>query len=189
MKWMSLLALAAVALSASVAAAGDVKSGLETGTKTGAFIVTKCAGADEDGVKVGAELCYRCKYGARPQVMVFARKTSGAVADLAKQLNSAVSDNESKQLTAFINVLGTDKDAAEKSAKALAESAKTDKVPVVVPVENENGPANYGINPDAEVTVIVANKGVVVASQVFANGKFDKAAVASVLDDVKNTLK
>jgi hypothetical protein len=189
MKWTSCLALAALALGASVAAAGDVKSGLEAGTKTGAFIVTKCAGADADGIKVGAELCYRCKYGARPQVMVFARKTDGAVAELAKQLNSAVADNEQKQLTAFINVLGTDKAAAEKSAKTLADTAKTDKVPVVVPVENENGPANYGINPDAEVTVIVANKGVVVASQGFAAGKFNTAAVASVLDDVKSTLK
>ena len=121
--------------------------------------------------------------------MVFARSTGGAVAELAKQLNSAVGENEAKQLTAFINVLGTNRAAAEKSAKALADSAKTDKVPVVVPVENENGPANYGINPDAEVTVIVANKGVVVASQGFASGKFDKAAVASVLDDVKSTLK
>jgi hypothetical protein len=189
MKWMSCLALAVAAFGASVAAAGDVKSGLETGAKIPPFIVTKCAGADADNVQVGAELCYRCKYGSRPQVMVFARKTDGAVAALAKELNSAVGDNESKQLSAFINVLGTDKDAAEKSAKALADTAKTDKVPVVVPVESENGPANYGINPDAEVTVIVANKGVVVASQGFAAGKFDKAAVASVLDEVKSTLK
>jgi hypothetical protein len=189
MKWMSCLALATLALGVSVALAGDVKSGLQAGAKTGPFTVTKYAGADADGVKVGDELCYRCKYGSRPQVMVFARSTSGSVADLAKQLNAAVTENQTKQLSAFINVLGTDKAAAEKSAKALADTAKTDKVPVVVPVENENGPADYGINPDAEVTVIVANRGVVVASQGFASGKFDKAAVASVLDDVKSTLK
>ena len=140
-------------------------------------------------MKVGDQLCYRCKNGARPQVMVFTRSTSGQVAELAKQLNSAVAANEDKQLTAFINVMGTNKDAAEKSATALAESAKTDKVPVVVPVENENGPANYGINPDAEVTVIVANKSTVIASHGFAAGKFDKAAVETVLSDVKSALK
>jgi hypothetical protein len=189
MKRMSVLSLATVVLGTSLVIAGDVKSGLQTGTKIGPFIVTKCAGADEDGVKVGAELCYRCKYGSRPQVMVFARKTDGAVAELAKQLNSTVAANESQQLSAFINVLGNDKTAAEKSAKSLAESAKTDRVPVVVPVENENGPADYGINPDAEVTVIVANRGVVVASQGYAAGKFNQAAVDSVLGDVKSALK
>jgi hypothetical protein len=189
MKRFSILALATALLGVSLAVAGDVKSGLESGSKIGAFIVTKCAGADEDGVKVGSELCYRCKYGSRPQVMVFARKTDGAVAELAKQLNGAVAANESQQLSAFINVLGTDKSAAEKSAKSLADSAKTDRVPVVVPVENENGPANYGVNPDAEVTVIIANKGTVVASHGYAAGKFDKSAVESVLGEVKSALK
>lgn len=189
MKWTICAAAAAVAFSAAVALAGDVKSGLQSGDKIGAFIVTKCAGADEDGVAVGKELCYRCKYGSRPQVMVFTRTTSGEVAELAKKLNNAVSENQDKQLSAFINVLGHDKSSAEKSAKSLASDAKTDKVPVVVPVENENGPADYGINPDAEVTVIVANRGTVVASEGFGPGKFNKAALSTVLDDVKSVLK
>lgn len=189
MKWTICMAAAALAFSAAVALAGDVKSGLQTGSKIGAFNVMKCAGADEDGVKVGDELCYRCRYGSRPQVMVFTRTTNGQVAELAKKLNSAVADNEDKKLSAFINVLGTDKSAAEKSAKALAAEAKTDKVPVVVPVESENGPADYGINPDAEVTVIVALRGTVVASEGFAPGKFNTEAVATVLDDVKSVLK
>ena len=61
-----------VALVASVAVAAELKSGLEPGKLIGPFDVVKCAGPD-DNVKVGSELCYRCKYGARPMVMVFSR--------------------------------------------------------------------------------------------------------------------
>ena len=52
---------AALALLASAAIAGDkaLKSGLQVGDSVGAFQVVKCAGAVDDGVKEGQELCYR----------------------------------------------------------------------------------------------------------------------------------
>lgn len=187
MKWMSMMAAVAVAFGSAVASAEEVKSGLAEGAKIPAFNVTKVGGASADGVETGAELCYRCKYGARPQVMVFTRSTGEAVAKLTKALNEAVAKNEDKQLSAFVNVMNADKAAAEKAAKELA--AGSEKVPVVVPVENENGPANYGINPDAEVTVLIASKSTVVASHGFAAGKFNADAVAAVLKDVEGALK
>lgn len=185
-KWT--LGLVAVALSFGGAAfAEEVKSGLETGAGIGPFYVTKIGGAEGDGVEVGKDLCYRCKYGPRPQVMVFTRTTGGEVVNLAKELNSAVARNEAAQLSAFVNVLNADKAAAEKSAKELA--AGSAKVPVVVPTENENGPANYGLNPDAEVTVIVAKGGKVVAGHGYAKGKFDSSAVKTILADVEAAVK
>ncbi len=46
---------------ASVATAGaeELKSGLQAGDFVGAFDVVKCAGAEDDGVKEGRQLCYR----------------------------------------------------------------------------------------------------------------------------------
>jgi hypothetical protein len=44
-------------------------------------------------------------------------------------------------------------------------------VPVVVPVEFENGPDNYGINPKAEVTVLVAKDSKVVSNYAFDKGR------------------
>lgn len=43
----------------AVASAGDLKSGLQEGDSVGAFDVVKCAGATDDSVKIGAQLCYR----------------------------------------------------------------------------------------------------------------------------------
>lgn len=186
MKSFAVVAALALSFSAAFASAEGIKSGLAAGEGIGAFNVTKVAGAADDGVEVGKELCYRCKYGARPQVMVFTRKGGAEVVSLSKELNAAVAKNSEKQLTAFVNVLG-DKAAAEKTAKELgADSAK---VPVVVPVENENGPANYGLNPDAEVTVIIASKGKVISSTGYAAGKFDAAAVTATVKAVNSAVE
>ncbi len=63
------------ALFCGLASAADkAEECLKQGDPIGAFYVTKVAGADEDGVPVGEELCYRCKYGSRPMVMVFTSK-------------------------------------------------------------------------------------------------------------------
>jgi hypothetical protein len=51
----------AVALVASAGAlrAEELKSGLQPGQSVGAFQVVKCGGAPDDGVREGAQLCYR----------------------------------------------------------------------------------------------------------------------------------
>ncbi|MEM7476302.1 MAG: hypothetical protein AAF483_15010 [Planctomycetota bacterium] len=146
------------------AVAEDVKSGLKVGDRIGAFNVTKCAGADKDNVAVGKELCYRCKNGARPQIMVFTRSTDTNIEKLVKGLDKAVKNHESAQLRAFVNVLGESRDVASDEAKKLAKSSKAENIPFVVPNEYENGPANYGINPKADLTIIFANESKVVAN-------------------------
>lgn len=52
------LAAAFLAGAAAVGAA-DLESGLKVGDLVGAFDVVKCAGAADDGVEVGDNLCYR----------------------------------------------------------------------------------------------------------------------------------
>jgi hypothetical protein len=187
-KWIASLAAVAVSFAGAFASAEEVKSGLDAGAAIPAFIVAKVGGANEDGVEVGKELCYRCKYGARPQVMIFTRTTSGEVANLTKELNAAVAANADKQLSAFVNVMSADKAAAEKAAKELA-AAGSANVPVVVPVENENGPANYGINPDAEVTVLIANKMKVVSTHGYKAGQFNADAVKAIVAEVNAAVK
>jgi hypothetical protein len=168
--------------------AAELKSGIQPGAEIGPFDVVKCAGPD-DGVKVGSQLCYRCKYGARPIVMVFSRKSDEKIVELAKQLDEQVSRNSEKKLAAFVNLLGDDREALEGDAKKLAEKNKVANVPVVVPVEFENGPGDYGINPKAEVTVILAVGGKVVANHAFEAGKLDEKGVKAILADVPKILK
>ncbi|MFK7734499.1 MAG: hypothetical protein AB8B50_00625 [Pirellulaceae bacterium] len=160
---LSLGVACALLLSSTVLAEG-IKSGLKEGASIGAFDVTKCAGAEGDKVAVGKKLCYRCKNGSRPQVMVFTRSTDEKIVKLLSKLDEVVQKHEEDQLRAFVNVLGESRDAATDEAKKLAKASKAEAIPFVVPVEFENGPENYGINPKAELTIIFANESKVVAN-------------------------
>ncbi|MEC8555690.1 MAG: hypothetical protein VXZ82_11850 [Planctomycetota bacterium] len=179
-------AAAAMMLLSSVAVAEDVKSGLNEGDRIGAFNVVKCAGAEDDKVAVGKELCYRCKNGSRPQVMVFTRSTDAKLQKLVQGLDKAIAKNEDAQLRAFVNVLGDSSDAAEEEAKKLAKSTKAENIPFVVPNEFENGPDNYGINPKAELTIIFANESKVVAN--YAVGSIKDMKLKDVMGHLKKII-
>lgn len=180
----SLLAAVALMITAASVSAEEVKSGLKQGERIGAFDVVKCAGAEDDGVAIGKTLCYRCKYGTRPMVMVFTRNPE-EVAGLVKKLDGVVAQNSDKGLKDFVNVLANDREVAEKQAKKIGQGSKN--VPVVVPVEFENGPANYGINPKVATTVIIAENGKVTAS--LALDSVDEQAASKILSEVQNLVK
>jgi hypothetical protein len=173
----------------SSASAGELKSGLQPGKRIGPFYVTKVAGATEDGVEKGDNLCYRCKYGGRPMVMVFTRDTGKQVQGLVKQLDKLVAKHTEEELKAFVNVLAEDKKEAEKTAKQLVTKTKAEQVPSVVPNEFENGPDDYGINPKADVTIILANGGTVVANHAFTKGQLNKKSLKAVLSDLAELIK
>tara|TARA_B100000945_G_scaffold305391_1_gene291809 strand:+ start:78 stop:614 length:537 start_codon:yes stop_codon:yes gene_type:complete len=177
----------AVLMMASGVFAAEVKSGLQEGADIGAFYVTKVAGAADDGVKTKANLCYRCKNGKRPQVMVFTRSSDKTVVNLIDQLDAAIEKNETKQLRAFVNVLGDSRGAANKGVKTIASASKAKNVPFVLPNEYENGPDNYQLNPDAEITILVCNNHKVVASHAVASAK--ELDVKKVLESVTKSLK
>ena len=186
MRQLVSLALALAVISPSFASAEELKSGLEAGKEISPFYVTKTAGAEEDGVACGKNLCYRCKNGSRPQVMVFTRSTDDKVVALVQKLDEQLAAHEDAQLRAFVNMLGDSKDAAADSVKKLAVASKAKNVPFVVPNEFENGPEDYGISPKADITIIIDNNEKVVASHAVTSAK--DLDVDAVIKDVKKML-
>ncbi len=183
MRHLVSLALAVAVLSPNFANAEEIKSGLEAGKGIAPFYVTKTAGAEDDGVAKGDNLCYRCKNGDRPQVMVFTRSTDAKVVALVQKLDEQIKAHEGEQLRAFVNMLGDSKDAAAASVGKLAKASKAKHVPFVVPNEFENGPEDYGISPKAEITIIVANDEKVVSNHAAASAK--DLDVDSVIKDIQ----
>ena len=180
------LAVGGVA-TADEAAKKELKSGPQTGDSLGAFYVTKIAGAEDDGIEIGQNLCYRCKNGRKPQVVVFTRSTSPKVAQLVRKLDKAVADNESSKLCVFVNFLGDDKEELSDEAAKFAAKSKTTNVPFVVPNEFENGPDDYGINTEAEITITLASDLGVKATHAYASG--NDMDVASVLNDINKIIE
>lgn len=121
--------------------------------------------------------------------MIFARKSDTALASLVKQLDAAIAEHKDDKLKAFVNLLGEDRDKLEADAGKLVEDQKIKHIPVVVPVEFENGPANYGLNPDAGLTVLFYRGMEVKSSRAYGGGEFTKGQVKKLLEDVSKIVK
>ncbi len=169
-------------------AAADSQSedGLKEGEAIGAFYVTKVAGAEDDGVEPGDDLCYRCRYGSSPMVMVFARQTGGKVPQLIKQLDSAVAANEDARLKGLLTLMGEDTAVLKEDAKKIAEKSGAKKVPVVIAKETKTGPLNYKLPSDVEVTIVVAKDSQVVSTHTFAADKIDLPALMREVKQMLN---
>lgn len=116
--------------------------------------------------------------------MIFARKSGDDLASLVKKLDKLVAKHQEEKLAAFVNFLGDDRDALEADAKEFGSKHEIEQIPLVVPVEFENGPENFGVNPDAEVTVTLYVGQRVVASHAFPEDGLDKKGIKAVLADV-----
>lgn len=129
---------------------------LRRGESIGVFYVTKVAGAENDGVKPGEDLCYRCRYGSSPMVMVFVRKTDGRVVKLVDRLERAVTRHRAHRLRGLVTLIGDDVALLREDGKLLANRAGAKQVPVVIAKQSKTGPLNYRLPRNADVTIIVA---------------------------------
>lgn len=161
------------------------EAGLKTGDPVGVFYVTKVGGALEDGVQPGQDLCYRCRYGSSPMVMVFVRQTDGKVLQLVERLDAAVSRHERSRLRGLVTLLGRGIGGLKERASRVADRGRVRKVPVVVAKEPETGPINYKLPQDTAVTIVVAKDSQVV--KVYTSTTTD-IPVDSVIREVESIL-
>ena len=160
----------ALMVTAATVAQAEVTSGPQVGEQVGAFTVTKVAGNADDGVDEGKTLCYRCRMGQRPVVMVFARSADEKLAKFLKKLEEEIEEHQDTKLSAFVNMIGTDEDALKKSAADFVAKHGLTRVAFVVPTQAKDGPDNLKIAPDADLTVVCYKEGTVKANHAFAAG-------------------
>lgn len=177
------LVVLAQAVESDEAAKEELKSGLQPGDRIDAFEVVKVAGAPQDDVPEGTQLCYRCKLQNRPVVAVFAHQVDPELVALVKELNVLVAKNEKKQMGSFVNLLGEDQEKLAKEGKKLAKEAKADHVAIVVPVAHKNGEKHLKLNEKADVTVLIYKEGIIEKNHAFAKDQLKKESIAKVLKD------
>ncbi len=198
------------AAASSIAVSGaELESGIAVGELVASFEVVKCAGAESDEVKVGEKLCYVCKYDLRPVVLVFARSSDKRTSDkrssdkrssdkrssdkrlsrLASRLDKTVAKLSDSQLAAFISLIGSESEKLQMRAKRLGAALKLKNVPIVVPVKNtKNGPVEFKLAPNVEISVMFYVEGVVKANYSFAPEKLDDQGIEAMLDEVAAVL-
>jgi hypothetical protein len=160
--------------------------GLRQGDSIGVFYVTKVAGADDDGVEPGEDLCYRCRYGSRPIVMIFARQTDGKVTELVKAVDAAVAENEAAGLRGLLTLMGEDAVGLKATASEIAKQGNVKHVPLAVAKDTQTGPINYKLSDDAPVTIVLAKDSQVVTTHTFAADAIDVAAVMQEVQQMLN---
>lgn len=144
---MKKLLTLAVALTTMVSMA--VAGGLEIGEGVGAFYVK-----DVTGPAAGEKLCYRCRFGNKPVVSIFARDMNDNVATLVKQVDGVVGQNQSKNMAAFVVLLSDQPEATEDKLKTVAKSQGLSNTPLTT-FDGITGPPSYKIGQEAEVTVMM----------------------------------
>ena len=165
---------------------GSIGEPLKQGDAIGAFYVTKVAGADDDGVELGDSLCYRCRYGSSPMVMIFARQTGEKLTRLVKELDSAVAENQEFKLRGLLTLMGDDAAVLKGVGKEIVAAAGARMVPVVIADDIQTGPLNYRLRSDVEVTIVVAKDSQVVATYDSAESQIDLSAVMLELKQLLN---
>jgi len=174
-------AMAAVMTMATVAFA-EVTSGPQVAERVGAFTVTKVTGNPDDGVADGRTLCYRCKMGQRPVVMIFARSADEKLAKLLKELDEELEEHADDKLTGFVNMIGSDAESLKKASADFVAKHGIKRLAFVVPEDTQNGPPDFKIAPDADLTVICYKNGTVKANHAFAKGGLSEEKVGAVVE-------
>lgn len=176
------LVLACFATLSAAEKSTEVKSGLKLGTFVPAFNVR-----DITGPKKGETLCYRCRFGGRPVVNIFAREITPELTALIKDIDKQVAKNKDKKMEAFVVFLSDDADAIEPKIKKLAKEHKI-KIPLTL-IEDVAGPEGYKIAKNADVTVLMWVDSKVKVNQAFGKGKLKKSAVKKVATETKKILE
>jgi len=172
-----------IASAALVVIAADVESGLPVGEKVGAYNVK-----DITGPNAGTSLCYRCSYGPRPVVNVFAREVNDDLAKLIVEVDKLVEANKDKKMAAFVTVLAEDADKMAPKLEALAKKHNIKNVPLTI-FDGESGPPDYKISEKADFTVMQWSKHEVKSNVAVGKGdKLDAKVIKKVVTETEKIL-
>jgi len=165
---------------ASNGAAG-LKSGLQVGEFANPFSVRAVTGPYR-----GKTLCYRCKLGTSPVVCIFARRITGALTGLLKQLDARLAHEH--DLKALVVLLTDDPDRTAARLTDLARECQLQYVPLTL-VANPSGPQDYKLAEEAEVTILSWKGPKVRSNRAYAAGQMAEADASALLSELHKIFK
>lgn len=156
------------------AARADVESGPKAGEKVAALTAFGVVGTVE-----GKEADFAAARKDAPTVYLFVKPDSWSrpMARFAKTLDGKLGADEKAAVVAVW--VGGDADKSKEYLPKAQASLKFDRTSLAV-FADKAGPAGWGLNPDADLTVVVARGGKVV--KVFAFGSVNETDVKAVVE-------
>ena len=171
-----------VASCVAVTALADVESGPKAGEKVAALKVFGVVGPVE-----GKEVDFAAEKKGDPTVYLFVKPDSWSrpMARFAKVLDGKVGDVHEKASVVAVWV-GGDADKSKEYLPKAQESLKFGRTALTV-FADKAGPEGWAINPDADLTVVVAHGGKVHTT--FAFGSVNDTDVKAVEEALKKAVK
>jgi hypothetical protein len=117
-------------------------------------------------------------------VCVFARKTSAPLTSLVKQIDEKVGENG--KLKGFVVILPKKGDSPAEGLRKLADEAGVRHIPLTVG-EGPDGPPDYEIAKDADVTVVMWRRHEVKANRAY-KGELTDDDVRAIVADIPKVL-
>jgi hypothetical protein len=173
-------ALIAVALALGVASAAYPKPGPQVGEKVIPFHPLNCTGDH-----AGEKYCLICKNGDNPVVMIFARHVTPELTRLIKRIDEATDKNKKCSMGSFVVVL-SDSDNLEKELKELAKKEKIQHC--ILAIDDPEGPRDYDMSHEAEVTVVLYSMMTVKANHTFKKGELSDKRIEAIVADLAKIL-
>jgi hypothetical protein len=172
--------LVAVVFILNLASAAEPKSGPQVGENVVPFHPLNCTGDH-----AGEKHCLICQNGDNPVAIIFARQVSPELTRLIKRIDQATDKNQKRSMGSFV-VLLSDADNLEKELKELAK--KQEIRHCVLTIDSPEGPADYNIAREAEVTVVLYTKETVKANRAFKKGHLNGKAIDAIISDLAKIL-
>jgi hypothetical protein len=117
--------------------------------------------------------------------MIFAREISDPLTSLVKKIDAATEKHNDARMGSFVVFLSDD-EGLEGKVKDLIDKQKLEHV--VLTIDNAQGPPNYEIAKDADVTVVLYEKQNVKANYAFKKGKLKDKDVDKIVADLSKIL-
>jgi hypothetical protein len=164
---------------AMLAAEDELRSGPQAGQDLpGSFRSVVAYSAEPD--LAGKRNDFIEQYGSNPVVLAFARELTTPVTALVKTLDAEIAKRNPAKLRAAVVMLSAD-DALERKLVDFCEEQPFQHVHLAI--MEPNGPKDYKLSKEAEVTVILYNKRAVTANHAYRKGELNDKAIATILAD------
>lgn len=177
---LGLTALVAVVSVLGVTPAAEPKSGPQVGDKVVPFHPLNCTGDH-----AGEKYCLICENGENPVAMIFARRVTPELTQLIKRVDQATGKNQRRNMGSFV-VLLSDSDSLEKELKELAKKEKIQHC--ILAIDKPEGPDNYNIASEAEVTVVLYTMQKVKVNHALKKGELTDKAIEAIVADLGKIL-
>ena len=156
-----------------------LKSGPQVGNRVSTFYVRAVTGSLK-----GKSVCYVCRNGDRPVVMLFVRRVTPELKGLLKGIDAEVDRGRAEGLRSFAVFLPTESNDLYPQIQTLAFDEKIE-MPLTIAAAPTDGSAGGSIHADAAVTIVLYREQTVTANFALRSDELTKNRLEAVFKSIR----